>query len=1127
MKRKKGLAVLLTLVLLFFPVTTWGQPPIHESGEVLQPFRSVGDANSTAAVIHEERAEETIATGIHLTQFNRFDTQGWVEGAVMKVDLAEESIKTNLLTPGAVAASSPLSRQMEESGAIAGVNGDFFDIGNTEAALGAEVRAGELLKSGGERMAASVSKERLGRISQLLLQGTVTAEGDTYDLGSINAPALQAGELGLYTSEWGQASRKHLAREDGVEVRIKEGIVVDKREGAVFAEPLPAGETVLSGFGLAGDFLQPLSIGMQVAIDYQTRPDHRDLLFAVGGGDWLVQDGEVATNDDGPIHPRTAVGFSRDGREMILAAVDGRSRESRGMTLMELATWMKENGAWNALNLDGGGSTTMVARPQGIEGLSLINTPSDGEERPVPNGIGIWNEARTGELKGFRVEATSNRVFSGLTRTFRANAYDTAYAPLSLEDKKLKWTVNPDKLGSFKGSVLRGKRTGKGQVQVEYRGVKTNRDVHVLGKPVQLAIEPGTIGTEKGKHARFLVTGKDEEGYQTFIEPRDIQLEYDDDVIQIKANKDGSVTVIPQVERGATVVTAQVGKLRAQVGVTVGLEEQLVDNFNDPTPPWQFSKVPAEVEGGLSYVDAPDRDGKALRLDYDFTTSTRTRAVYASPPQGPLQLQGDVKKISVDAYGDEANGHWLRTRIKDAAGVYHTLDLARNVDWDGWKRVEAEIPAGVSYPIQLDQIYLVEPDANKQDRGYILLDDVTVHVAEGLELEKTETPRHPMVLQQGELPDTMWKYAVMNDMHLVSAQPDSKEVRNFERALRRIAEEEVDFVIFNGDLVDVDQREDYLFAKKLIEKHLDVPYYVAPGNHETYGSGNLDNFIDVFGPDAAFHSLVHKGTRFILTNTSLGGLRESGAGQWTRIKQLLERSQNDPAVQQLVILGHHPLRDPSPAKNSQFSDEKEAELLQSLLTQFREESGKPAAIISAHAHVNHVDQLDGISHLIMGPVGKGLYGAAEDGGFYSYGIFGVQAEPTRKKGDQPWLLADIHPILEDIALEQESFPVGKTVSLPLKGVQAEGWSFPLAYPATVRVRGSDGLIVDGEEKKGKREIARYDPEQQTIRFKREGTVTMTVESGAFSKTFSLIGKKQGYSVSLGSPDVEEIPAVFS
>ena len=59
-------------------------------------------------------------------------------------------------------------------------------------------------------------------------------------------------------------------------------------------------------------------------------------------------------------HPRTAVGFSRDSTTLFLVTVDGRSTTSVGMTLVELATLMQELGAWDALNFDGGGSTTMV-----------------------------------------------------------------------------------------------------------------------------------------------------------------------------------------------------------------------------------------------------------------------------------------------------------------------------------------------------------------------------------------------------------------------------------------------------------------------------------------------------------------------------------------------------------------------------------------------------------------------------------------------------------------------------------------------------------------------------------------------------------------------------------------------
>jgi hypothetical protein len=87
-------------------------------------------------------------------------------------------------------------------------------------------------------------------------------------------------------------------------------------------------------------------------------------------------------------HPRTAAGVSADGRILILAVVDGRQPEhSIGVTLPELATLMIELGAANALNLDGGGSSSFVYT--GPDGATLFNHPSGGAWRPVGNHLGV------------------------------------------------------------------------------------------------------------------------------------------------------------------------------------------------------------------------------------------------------------------------------------------------------------------------------------------------------------------------------------------------------------------------------------------------------------------------------------------------------------------------------------------------------------------------------------------------------------------------------------------------------------------------------------------------------------------------------------------------------------------
>lgn len=121
-----------------------------------------------------------------------------------------------------------------------------------------------------------------------------------------------------------------------------------------------------------------------------------DLDQAISGGPFLVRDGKPWIDGEAEgfsaesfintRHPRTAVGIARNG-DLLLVAVDGRSKLSSGMTLPELAEYMVRLGAVRAINLDGGGSTTMWLR------AGVVNAPSDGRERPIANGLAVVGEA--------------------------------------------------------------------------------------------------------------------------------------------------------------------------------------------------------------------------------------------------------------------------------------------------------------------------------------------------------------------------------------------------------------------------------------------------------------------------------------------------------------------------------------------------------------------------------------------------------------------------------------------------------------------------------------------------------------------------------------------------------------
>ena len=117
---------------------------------------------------------------------------------------------------------------------------------------------------------------------------------------------------------------------------------------------------------------------------------------AASGFGMLIEDGRSLGTTEGPRHPRTAAGVSQDGRFLYLLVIDGRQPDySVGATTAETAAWLRQLGAYTGLNLDGGGSTTLViAGPKGR--ARVVNRPIHnripGTERVNGNHLGVFAE---------------------------------------------------------------------------------------------------------------------------------------------------------------------------------------------------------------------------------------------------------------------------------------------------------------------------------------------------------------------------------------------------------------------------------------------------------------------------------------------------------------------------------------------------------------------------------------------------------------------------------------------------------------------------------------------------------------------------------------------------------------
>lgn len=137
---------------------------------------------------------------------------------------------------------------------------------------------------------------------------------------------------------------------------------------------------------------------------------------ACGGGNWLLKDGKVLEKSQGDgfsdgfrrtRHPRTSVGVTRNGY-ILIAVVDGRQTTSRGASLPELAAVMQNQGCTDAINLDGGGSSTLVV------GDVVINSPSDGQQRAVASGLLVFApESSPASIPAYAISPTDSVVRAG------------------------------------------------------------------------------------------------------------------------------------------------------------------------------------------------------------------------------------------------------------------------------------------------------------------------------------------------------------------------------------------------------------------------------------------------------------------------------------------------------------------------------------------------------------------------------------------------------------------------------------------------------------------------------------------------------------------------------------------
>ena len=445
---------------------------------------------------------------------------------VMEIDLTNpyNEIETVKALDRAVATERPtnmaIRKDAPEHRIVGGTNGDFYfyqdpvEIGIPRSG---QFLDGEIIANPTGRASFVLGMNKKPYIDRLNFRATLINGASNIRIHTINMLRLEwepnaTNFLTLYTDKYG-TSTSAIQGGTKVVIRPKTGdrfaftsndtveCIVEQVFANTGSTPIPAGKAVLHGRDGASTFLQGLAVGSEIKIStstlLRTTPNAlSEFKESVGGSDCIVLKNGTPTNEAktaaSGLNPRTGMGFSQDSTKVYMVVVDGRSTFSAGLDLLPFGELFKGIGAWNAVNLDGGGSSVMFVNSE------VKNRPSDGSVRSVGNGVLVVSTAPEDDqitmIKPLHDKISLPRYGSYNPTILGYNQYGV------LIDKDLKdvvLSVDPS-VGEIRGdSLFFASGTENGLLTANYNGATATINVNqIADAPIKIRLDSVLLDNE-------------------------------------------------------------------------------------------------------------------------------------------------------------------------------------------------------------------------------------------------------------------------------------------------------------------------------------------------------------------------------------------------------------------------------------------------------------------------------------------------------------------------------------------------------------------------------------------------------------------------------------------------------
>lgn len=611
-------------------------------------FSAMGVTAFAADTVYQQRTHEVVTKGVMYEKNSRMTTEGIQNIYVLTIDLTQSSLELKSVeSTTEYGLKETVQKMLTDNGALAGVNCDFFGLsGSYSASFGPVVTDGELISAGtsvnkeSNQYAAYVLDENGNSIfSYFKTWATFANAAKTIELASVNKVTSMV--FPIYFDRNAADSTADLDKrfENLVKfVVVNDTITYISQKGETVSVPENGYLIVMSG-DYYTNAASVFKVGDPVTLNITSSIDFDQIETAFGGGGLLLVDGQTAAASSivgSGRQPRTAFGVSQDGTKAIIMVVDGRG-DSIGATHQEMADLMRTYGAYDAMHLDGGGSSTMAVKTTEDTTLEVKNTVSDGAERKVINSLGVFQTAPVGEIKEIVISPSTTHTQPGKAITFTVYGLDENYQRISLSADAVQLAAAGVE-GTWNGFDFTPSTTGDFAVSATYGdGLSAVSSLISCAQTSRLKATNADISISAvGKTAGIYVTAYDVDGFGRAV-TNDVEYSVANPAI---GTMNGNIFTAKA--KGSTYVKCSWGGKETYVVVTVGGAQKTTAPASSAAAADPMAGTVTKANDGAYYLNIAGALAASdpSKVDASVYASVRSRVRAAADSNADVAIYG-------------------------------------------------------------------------------------------------------------------------------------------------------------------------------------------------------------------------------------------------------------------------------------------------------------------------------------------------------------------------------------------------------------------------------------------------------------------------------------------------------